>query len=314
MLVAILVVVALLVSACGGSSKAKSPSTSGTTTTSGVRVSGAYGTSPTVVVPTTAAPASLTQQTLTQGTGTAVASGDTVVANYVGQTWAQKNGKANVFDSSFTRGAPAAFVIGLGQVIPGWDKTLLGKNLGSRVVLTIPPSDGYGSAGQSSAGITGTDTLVFVIDLVADFKPNASAPGTVVPNLPTTGLPKLTNVPGTKPAILSTAGVKVPAKPTSTLVVTGSGAKIDSSKTLMLQIVQADLATGKKVQATWGQGPQAVSAQNVLTLADKLSGQNIGSRVVVLTPPTAATPASSTQAAQPAVAAQVLVVDVVGQF
>jgi len=167
MLVPILVVVALLVSACGGSSKAKSPSTSGTTTTSGVRVSGAYGTSPTVVVPTTAAPASLTQQTLAQGTGTAVASGDTVVANYVGQTWAQKNGKANVFDSSFTRGAPAAFVIGLGQVIPGWDKTLLGKNLGSRVVLTIPPSDGYGSAGQSSAGITGTDTLVFVIDLVA---------------------------------------------------------------------------------------------------------------------------------------------------
>ena len=37
-----------------------------------------------------------------------------------------------VFDSSFDRGVPASFPIGVGQVIPGWDKALVGVNAGSR--------------------------------------------------------------------------------------------------------------------------------------------------------------------------------------
>jgi peptidylprolyl isomerase len=308
----------VILTACSSNSKSNSSSGSpsaaaGKTTAVGVEVSGAFGATPKVTVPAKPAPAALTQQAIAQGSGSAVAKGDTLIANYVGETWAPKNGKADVFDSSFTRGAPAAFVIGEGKVIPGWDKTLVGKKLGTRMLLTIPPADGYGASGQSSAGITGTDTLVFVVDLVAAYKPNASAPGTPVSKLPS-GLPKITNVAGKKPEIISTAGVKVPTTPISTLLVTGSGPKIDAAKTLALQFVQTDLATGKKTQATWGTGPQAVPAKSVLGIADKLTGQNIGSRVVVLLPATAATPATATQQAQSAVPAQVLVVDVVGQF
>ncbi|MDP9118074.1 MAG: FKBP-type peptidyl-prolyl cis-trans isomerase [Actinomycetota bacterium] len=319
---AVAVAAILALGACSGSKKARSssaPATSGsiasaTTTAQGVQVTGGFGTKPSLVVPTSAAPAALTQQTITQGAGAAIVAKDTVIVNYVGQTWAQKNGAPNVFDSSFTRGTPAAFVIGANAVIPGWDKTLVGKQVGSRVVLTIPPADGYGATGQSSANIGPTDTLVFVIDLVADYKPDASAPGTIEPNLPATGLPKFTNVPGQKPVISSTTGVKVPAQPTSTLVVLGSGAKIDSAKTLLLQIVQTDIATGKTSQATWGVGPQAVPASSVLGLADKLTGKTIGSRAVVLTPPHAATPATATAAARSAIPAEILIVDVIGQF
>jgi peptidylprolyl isomerase len=43
--------------------------------------------------------------------------------------------------------------------------------VGSRVMLVIPPKDGYGSAGASQAGIKGTDTLVFVVDIIDAFKP-----------------------------------------------------------------------------------------------------------------------------------------------
>jgi peptidylprolyl isomerase len=321
---AVLIVPAVLLTACSSNSKpnhSSSPPASGsagaaavTTTAVGVKVSGAFGATPALTIPATPAPAALTQQILTRGTGAPVAKDDTLVANYVGQTWVPKDGKAKAFDSSFERGAPAAFVIGAGKVIPGWDKTLIGKTLGSRILVTVPPTDGYGASGQPSAGITGTDTLVFVIDLVADYKPDASAPGTVVKNIPTSGLPKITNVPGKKPTITSTAGVKAPTKPTSTLVVNGSGAKIDTTKTLVLQLVEADLATGKHTQATWGQAPQTASAQNVLSIADKLTGQNIGSRVVVLLPATPASPATSTQAARPATPPTMLIVDVVGQF
>ena len=305
---------AAILTACGSNSSPKSNSPSKTTTDVGVEVTGGFGTKPTVTIPDKTAPPQLTQQVLTPGTGAAVAKGDTLVANYVGQTWAPKNGKPNVFDSSFDRGNPAAFVLGVGRVIPGWDKALVGKNVGVRLLLTLPPSDGYGSAGQSSAGIAGTDTLVFLIDIVATYKPDASAPGTVVGNLATTGLPKIDNVPGKKPTITSIAGVKIPTARSSTLLVTGTGEKIDTNKTLILQLVQADLATHKKTQSTWGQAPTTVAAKSVLSLADKLTGQNIGSRAVVLLPATAARSATPTQSAQPASPPEVLIIDVVGQF
>jgi peptidylprolyl isomerase len=297
----------------GVSSPAASPAVT-TTTTVGVTVAGAFAATPKITVPATPAPTALTQQTLIQGFGAQVAKGDTLIADYVGQTWAPKSGKVNVFDSSYSRGSPAAFVIGVGAVIPGWDSTLVGKHLGSRVLLTLPPVDGYGPSGQSSANISGTDTLVFVVDLIAAYKPNASAPGTAVSKLPTTDFPKITNVVGKEPTILSTAGVKVPANPTSTLLVTGSGTKIDSSKTLVLQLVEAELANGQLIQASWGQAPQTVAAQSVLQVADKLTGQNVGSRVLVLLPATAAVAANGSQPSQAASPPEILIIDVVGQF
>jgi peptidylprolyl isomerase len=334
-LAAVLVLPLLALTACGSSGSSGSPSTSssgsgsstspasspagtstsvaGANTNVGIKVDPKFGGSPTLAIPDGPAPKQLTQQVLTTGTGQSIKTGDLLVANYVGQTWAPKSGKANVFDSSFSRGQPAAFAIGTGKVIPGWDKTLVGKKLGSRVLLTIPPADGYGSSGQPSANISGTDTLVFVVDLVAAYHSGASAPGTAIAKLPA-GLPKFTNVPAKEPKVTSTKGVSAPKTPKSTLVVKGTGAKIDSGKTLVMQFVEADLATGKHTQSTWQGAPQVASAQNVLGVADALKGQNVGSRAVVLLPATAAVPGSATQQAQPAEPAQVLIVDVVGQF
>lgn len=306
--------------ACNSSSASKAPTTTtsssaaGSATKVGVSVTGGFGTKPALSIPDKPAPAALSQQVITAGTGAAVVKGDTLVANYVGQTWAPKSGKPNVFDSSFDRGRPAAFVIGVGSVIPGWDKTLVGQKIGSRVLLSIPPADGYGTAGQPSANITGSDTLVFVVDVLATYKPNASAPGTTITKLPATGLPKITNVAGKIPTIISTAGLKVPTKPISTLLVKGAGAVIDAKKTLVLQVVETDLKTGKKTQSTWGKAPQTISAANVLGVASNLTGQKIGTRALVLVPAIAATAATASAAARPATAPQVLIVDVVGQF
>jgi FKBP-type peptidyl-prolyl cis-trans isomerase len=281
----------------------------------GIKVSGAFDTKPTVTFPASQPPKQLTEQTLVAGSGTSIAAGDTVITNYLGEIWPTKAGtQPKVFDSSFSRGAPSGFVIGTGAVIPGFDKTLVGKRLGSRMLLSIPPADGYGASGNSQAGISGTDTLVFVVDLLADYKPNASAPGTVDSALPATGWPKITNIPGREPQVTSVAGVKAPTSPTSKLLVKGAGAKIDPNKTLVLQLVQTDIATGKQTQSSWGQEPQLVSAQDVLSVAAALSGQSIGARAVALLPATAAQPASATASSQPATPAQILIIDVVGQY
>ena len=90
---------------------------------------------PTVTIPKTAAPKETKQATLITGKGATVEKGQTLIANYEGVLWRD----GSVFDSSWKRGTAADFPIGSGGVIPGWDKTLVGKKVGSRVLLVIPP-------------------------------------------------------------------------------------------------------------------------------------------------------------------------------
>jgi peptidylprolyl isomerase len=119
---------------------------------------------PTIKIPAkTTAPKTLQVKTLIKGKGAKVAKGQDIAVQYTGVIW--RTGK--VFDSSWSRNTPLTTVIGEGQVIPGWDTGLVGQTVGSRVMLVIPPADGYGSAGASQAGINGTDTLVFVVDILA---------------------------------------------------------------------------------------------------------------------------------------------------
>jgi len=123
------------------------------------------GTAPPVHIPQTGPPATLQARTLIEGTGPVVKKGRLLVAQYEGLIW--RTGK--VFDSSWKRGVPAGFQIGSGQVIKGWDISLVGKRIGSRVLLVVPPADGYGKQGSAQAGIKGTDTLVFVIDILGTY-------------------------------------------------------------------------------------------------------------------------------------------------
>lgn len=104
----------------------------------------------------------LLDTTLVKGDGPVVESGQTIAVNYLGQVYDAKA----PFDESYSKD-PASFPIGVGQVVAGWDKALVGKTVGSRVILSIPPVDGYGTEGNKSAGIKGTDTLFFVIDILA---------------------------------------------------------------------------------------------------------------------------------------------------
>ena len=127
------------------------------------------GGAPTITIPANNPPSALVTKTLIKGSGPKVAKGQFIIAQYTGYIWRTKK----VFDSSWTSGSPFGFVLDASpeQVIPGWDSGLAGQPVGSRVMLVIPPKQAYGSAGQSQAGITGTDTLVFVVDIIDAFKP-----------------------------------------------------------------------------------------------------------------------------------------------
>lgn len=103
----------------------------------------------------------LLDTTLIKGDGPVVEKGQTIAVDYLGQVFEAEK----PFDESFSK-EPATFAIGVGQVVKGWDETLVGKTVGSRVILSIPPADGYGDKGNESAGIKGTDTLFFVVDIL----------------------------------------------------------------------------------------------------------------------------------------------------
>lgn len=114
---------------------------------------------PTIAIPDAGPPTDLKIALLKKGTHATVNDGDNVIVNYVGENWNTQK----VFDSSFARGETATF--STSQVIAGFTAALVGQKVGSRVIVIIPPDQGYGAAG-SPPDIGGTDTLVFVIDIL----------------------------------------------------------------------------------------------------------------------------------------------------
>jgi peptidylprolyl isomerase len=95
------------------------------------------------------------------GDGTVATPGRTVRAHYVGVAFSS----GEEFDSSWSRGDPLSFKLGVGQVIAGWDQGIEGMQVGGRRKLTIPAHLAYGDRGAGGA-IKPGETLIFVVDLV----------------------------------------------------------------------------------------------------------------------------------------------------
>lgn len=94
------------------------------------------------------------------GAGPQPKTGQTVRVHYTG--WLTDGKK---FDSSVDRGQPFEFILGVGQVIKGWDEGVSTMKVGSKRKLIIPSSLAYGKRGAGSA-IPPDATLVFDVELL----------------------------------------------------------------------------------------------------------------------------------------------------
>jgi peptidylprolyl isomerase len=139
---------------CGGSDDSSTGSTATTTEAA------ALTEKPKVEVPSGPPPKQLEIKELQPGGGAPVENGDYVTVQYVGVNY--KSGTE--FDASWNRGEPFPFTVGGNEVIPGWEKGLLGMRPGGRRELIIPPDLAYGETGSPPL-IPPNETLVFVIDL-----------------------------------------------------------------------------------------------------------------------------------------------------
>ncbi|MFH8612810.1 FKBP-type peptidyl-prolyl cis-trans isomerase [Streptomyces sp. NPDC018029] len=241
-----------------------------------------FGEKPTVAKGKGQPSSDLAVKTLIEGKGKKVAKGDYLQANYLGQIWAT----AKVFDNSYDRGNPTVFPIGVGQVIPGWDQALVGKKLDSRVEIAIPPKMGYGKEGNKQAGIKGSDTLVFVVDLVGTFNSKSSVEGKEVAQS-NKDLPKVgTNTDGKAPSI-DVPKTDAPKKLVASYVLEGDGDKVKETDSLLCQYKGVLWADGKEFDSSYksGQLAQFQLAQVVKGWAQGLTGKKVGSRVLIVIPP-----------------------------
>jgi len=103
-------------------------------------------------------PELLVEDTLV-GTGEEAKSGDRVTVHYTGRFV-----DGEVFDSSLVRKEPFQFVLGVGQVIKGWDDGVVGMKVGGKRILSVPPELGYGMSDYGP--IPGGSTLIFEVELL----------------------------------------------------------------------------------------------------------------------------------------------------
>jgi FKBP-type peptidyl-prolyl cis-trans isomerase len=248
-----------------------------------IAVSGAFGTTPTVTIPNVKPPASLQVKDLISGHGTVVAKGDLAIADLTAYTW---NGTTTKKISELSTGKPQPLAVG--HTIPGLDKSLEGSRVGSRLLITMPPKEGFGSKGDSSLGVSGKDTLVVVVDVLGSYQKTASAHGTHEA-VNGTGLPTVgTSSPGTAPPI----HIPQTAPPTTLQVHTlirGTGPVVKKGKLLVAQYEGVIWRTGKVFSSSWKSGAptgfQIGTGQVIKGWDDGLVGKRVGSQVLLVVPP-----------------------------
>ncbi|MFA6066719.1 MAG: FKBP-type peptidyl-prolyl cis-trans isomerase [Candidatus Babeliaceae bacterium] len=106
----------------------------------------------------------LEYEIIQEGAGESPAKGQHVTVHYTG--WLDNNGQPGAkFDSSVDRGEPFTFIIGVGQVIQGWDEGVASMKVGEKRRLTIPSNLGYGARGAGRV-IPPHATLIFDVELL----------------------------------------------------------------------------------------------------------------------------------------------------
>ncbi|KAJ8300576.1 LOW QUALITY PROTEIN: hypothetical protein KUTeg_022095 [Tegillarca granosa] len=108
----------------------------------------------------------LLSQDLVLGEGGSLESGDNVEVKYTGWLFTN-NTIGQEFDSNVNADKLFRFKIGKGKVIKGWDTGVIGMKKGSKRLLVVPPSLGYGSQGAGSK-IPPNATLIFEIEVIRE--------------------------------------------------------------------------------------------------------------------------------------------------
>ena len=270
----------LVLTGCGGDSQESKGTVLDKVTVTG----GDDKTAPTVTV--TPKPLSVTETTtrvVKAGTGATVKDDEIVSLKYV-----LLNGKdSSVLDSNFGK-TNLGLSLGSTSLLPGLKKGLANQKVGSRVLIAMPPKDAFGEQGNADIKVGATDTVLFLMDVVATQKPLKTAEGKAVK--PAASLPTVKVEDGKAATITIPKGAKPPTKTQAGLLVEGAGAKVVAGQTIRVTYTGALWKDGKNFDSSAntpdGWFETAIGQKRVIKAwDDQLVGKAVGSRVLMVVPP-----------------------------
>ncbi|MEV4292281.1 FKBP-type peptidyl-prolyl cis-trans isomerase [Nonomuraea bangladeshensis] len=224
-------------------------------------VSGGFGSRPVVSIPA-GKPGRMPRITvLSAGSGRRTLPGDVVLADVDIRRWAGNRPYLSTFDGN----QPATVVFDGRQVPEVWRRSLIGRPAGSRVMLVGPAADALGP-GLPWAGVSPSDTLVVVFDILGGYPPDARLVGRTLPVVP---------------ADLT------PADPPRVLI-DGSGEEIRAGSKVIVQYVAAAWPSRALVDSSYRRGgPSAFTLKPGAAppaWLDALPGRHVGCRLAVPSP------------------------------
>lgn len=260
----------LVLSACGGDSGALDD----------IEVSG--GANPTLDVPEGFTASETETRVVSEGDGDEVAEGDSVKVNYLAV-----NGRTTEeFDNSYAGGQPVTFTLRDDTALQGFLKGLVGQSIGSRVLVTIPPEDGFGGA-QEQLGLEDEDTMVFLFDLVSKVPAEASGEEQEVPS----SVPQVVLEDGVPTGFEATdETAEAPqsgAESRSWVTIRGEGEEIEEGATISTHYVGQVYPDGEVFDESWSSGaPRPFELTQLFQCwQDQVPGNTVGSRIIIECPP-----------------------------
>ena len=245
-------------------------------------VSGELGQAPQMEAGVGKAPTSLQVRVLHQGEGRKVTAQDQVLMDTLGNLW---DGKTVM--STFRIG-DSAQGYAMSEVIAGWKQGLIGKKLGSRVQLTVPPKLGF--QGEAAKRIPADSTMVFVIDLISamDLSDVSALKQAKKIDKSFEKLPKgvkITGAPGSQPQLSIDPDTPAPELKQVIMLYQGAGPKLEPDDFPGVHLTAASYQQGEwsKVSSSWESGKMVSTPATVQTTPQFL-GVPIGSRMVMIEP------------------------------
>ncbi|MGW3041526.1 FKBP-type peptidyl-prolyl cis-trans isomerase [Kitasatospora sp. NPDC001159] len=312
----------LLAVACSSSTKAPGPATPSTATaapTVPAPVSeaspmptlsgGGFGSKATITIPEGQRPSGqFVVNTVVEGDRSTVNKGDWVTVNYSAKDWTTGKDLPSSYDPS---GKPQLYQAGSGQLVPALDQSVIGKKVGTRLLVVAPPAAAFADKGSGQLGVGPGDTVVFLLDIMDSLPPDSTLSGNMTE--PAATLPQVKDNGKAPVTITVPAGQAAPTDLQQAVLIKGEGKQVKSGQTLVVQYTGVLWSNGQQFDSSWTHGgAQAVQigTGSVIEGWDKgLVGQTVGSRVQLVVPP-ALGYKDQAQGAVPANSTLVFVIDI----
>ncbi len=238
-------------------------------------VTGDFGVTPTVDF-TPGITADVTERTeIIAGTGPEMTTGQTAIIGYS----IYDGATAELVDTVGMDGSdPAALPVDTSTYLAGLIKTFGCEPTGTRVVSVVPAAEAFGEQGNDTLGVGPGDSLVMVIDVKPVRATGADQPvveGQPAVSLADDGTPSIA-IPATAP----------PSDLQVTVLKKGTGSALTADATAYVQYVGEKWSDGTVFDESWTTGVRDFPLANVARgFAQGLTGQTIGSQVLIVIPP-----------------------------